>query len=53
MIDIRLEITTASKPQLNVRFLAVVFTRMEKIYTQIYTSKWKTLYKTTIRGHEN
>jgi len=35
MIDIRLKITTASEPQLNLPFLAVVFTHIRKIYTQI------------------
>ena len=49
MIDIRLESTTVSKPQQNVRFLAVVFTHMGKIYTQIYTRKSKTLYKNELQ----
>ena len=53
MIDIRLEITTASKPQLNLPFLAVVFTHIGKIYTQIYNRKSKTLYKMTCSVHEN
>ena len=49
MIDIRLEITTASEPQLKLPFLAVVFTHIGKIYTQIYTSKSKTLYKNDLQ----
>lgn len=49
MIDIRLEITTASEPQLNLPFLAVVFTHIGKIYKQIYTRKSKTLYKNDLQ----
>lgn len=49
VIDIRLEITTASEPQLNLPFLTVVFTHIGKIYTQIYTRKSKTVYKNDLR----
>ena len=53
MIDIRLEITMASKPQLYLPFLVAVFTHIGNIYTQIYNRKSKTLYKMTCSVHEN